>query len=55
MIGLARLRFAALNLADDCAGVRFSSLAKLDQRATDLDQIAFGAESSRNSPTPRRG
>src|SRR6516225_869685 len=54
-LGLARLRFAALNYADDSAGVRFSSLAKLDQRGTDLDQIAFGAESSRNSSAPRRG
>ena len=46
-------RFAALNLADDCAGVRTSALAVLNQCGADLDQIALGAESPRDGSAPR--
>ena len=37
------------DLADDRAGVRFGTLAEFDQRGADLDQIALGAEPSRDA------
>src|SRR5260370_14822137 len=51
-LDLAR-RFAALNLADDCAGVRTGALAILNQRGADLNQIALCAESARDGSAPR--
>src|SRR5262249_54071582 len=47
-------RFAQLNLADDCAGVRTSALAVLNQHGADLDQIALYAKPLCDGSAPRR-
>src|SRR5262249_18884172 len=51
-LDLAR-RFAALNLPDDCAGIRIGAFTVFNQRGADLDQIALSAESPCDGSAPR--
>src|SRR5207248_9445803 len=59
-LGRPRLRgrmglLPGLKFADHRAGVSLGAFGKLDQRGSHLDQVAFGAEQTRDAAALRRG